>query len=1020
MAKTKRILSLFVVALMTVFTVLSYVPAKAATAAPKLSVVTQPAAEYTPDQTISFTVNAHYAGKVMYRVILYNGTTKLTSNLWNTPKTGYYYTKWTPSGTMDFNIHWAAKQLQPGYYSMTVLAKKVGSKAKYDTYVDTHSFLIKNEEATISSIADVTATVDEGGAYTLPATVSAKMSDDTTKDVAVVWTPATVDTTKVGDQTFTGKVEGYAKDVKLTLTVKEVPVAVTSVSAINAKSLKVTFSKAVTDASKITFDVKRGTTSVTLTPSWNTDKTEATLSSSANLLAGDYTVTVAGDTFATGKNAGTVTVVAQKVGKIEFPSQELVKNSTGSAATFRYKVYDQYGTDVTKDMAASKFSVSGIVGNTTVTPTPTLTPSTGVGSLTHTFVATDTKAVITIVDTATGTSATATMDVAAAATVSSLEFGTPVLPTNKVNIETGLAEAAKIPVTVTDQYGNTITDLSTLNSALTLLSSNSNVAPTFAVEENVPYIKLNTSTLTEKATVVITAVNITNGKTFSNVYTVQAPAAAYSIELGDFSENTIAVGDENVVLNATISDQFGNVLTPAQVAKNAGTINAWFNTPTYLGHVVVDTDRNSATYGKLVINLVGDTNNDGSVTTADTAVNADNGSTDVLVVTPANYKVQTKSVLVSPARVVSEVGNVSGSTLMQGATKNVKLALYDQYESKLANGSVAGGSTYNNSDLSYKVFLTKTSGDDGAVTATVNGVTVTPEGITGSDEQYIASIPVAAATDKTGTYTLKVQLLNSDLEVVSEASTTLTVVKNNVSGITYTVDDIPTLAGNKDSAYTAAASDGHAVAISVTAKDASGNEYVINPADVVNVTADNDIVSIAKAADNTWYVAGKDVSSLTADQRTAKLTVTINTLDGFQTITKDVTVSPVAPVIQQIKVVDSALGAESRDLASDFPDLTDKLTYDFTSKTTAAAGIAIHVIGLDQYGCWNDLSNASSTVIGAYTNSTDLAPINAFSINNSGNLVLSGDASKVTTGVDLLVTLTAGNASKQIVVKVAE
>lgn len=248
MAKTKKVLSLFLVALMTIFTVLSYVPAKAATAAPKLAVVTQPAAEYTPDQTISFTVNAHYAGKVMYRVILYNGTTKTTSNLWNTPKSGYYYTNWTPSGTMNFTIHWAAKQLQPGYYSMTVLAKKVGSKAKYDTYVDTHSFKIADKTATISSIADVTATVDEGGAYTLPATVSAKMSDDTTKDVAVVWTPATVDTTKVGDQTFTGKVEGYDKTVKLTLTVKAVSLTVTSVSANNLAEVVVTFSKPVDKA----------------------------------------------------------------------------------------------------------------------------------------------------------------------------------------------------------------------------------------------------------------------------------------------------------------------------------------------------------------------------------------------------------------------------------------------------------------------------------------------------------------------------------------------------------------------------------------------------------------------------------------------------------------------------------------------------------------------------------------------------------------------------------------------------
>jgi hypothetical protein len=312
MAKTKRVLSLFVVALMTVFTVLSYVPAKAATAAPKLSVVTQPAAEYTPDQTISFTVNAHYAGKVMYRVILYNGTTKLTSNLWNTPKTGYYYTKWTPSGTMNFNIHWAAKQLQPGYYSMTVLAKKVGSKAKYDTYVDTHSFLIKNEEATISSIADITATVDEGGAYTLPATVSAKMSDDTTKDVAVVWTPATVDTTKVGDQTFTGKVEGYDKDVKLTLTVKAVPLAVTSVSAINAKQIQVTFNKPVsaetvlTDPTASSTTLKVGAVTLARTTTSDVANENATLGSAPAVLSANgkvLTLTIASTAYLNGTYA---------------------------------------------------------------------------------------------------------------------------------------------------------------------------------------------------------------------------------------------------------------------------------------------------------------------------------------------------------------------------------------------------------------------------------------------------------------------------------------------------------------------------------------------------------------------------------------------------------------------------------------------------------------------------------------------------------------------------------------------
>jgi stage II sporulation protein D len=112
---------------------------------PKLTMSVTPNKEYIPEDTISFNVTSpNYGGKVEYRVILYNGTTKKTSELWNTPATGYYYKGWQPSGNYNFNIHWLVKNMAPGAYSMTVLVRRAGTTVPYDSYVKTDAFWVKN------------------------------------------------------------------------------------------------------------------------------------------------------------------------------------------------------------------------------------------------------------------------------------------------------------------------------------------------------------------------------------------------------------------------------------------------------------------------------------------------------------------------------------------------------------------------------------------------------------------------------------------------------------------------------------------------------------------------------------------------------------------------------------------------------------------------------------------------------------------------------------------------------------
>lgn len=112
---------------------------------PVLTLVTPPNSEYKPGETINLTVTSpNYGGKVEYRVILYNGTTKATSELWKTPSTGYYYKNWQPSGNYNFSIHWPVTGMQPGPYSITVLVRRVGANVPYDSFVKTNTVWIRN------------------------------------------------------------------------------------------------------------------------------------------------------------------------------------------------------------------------------------------------------------------------------------------------------------------------------------------------------------------------------------------------------------------------------------------------------------------------------------------------------------------------------------------------------------------------------------------------------------------------------------------------------------------------------------------------------------------------------------------------------------------------------------------------------------------------------------------------------------------------------------------------------------
>ncbi|AKN33233.1 N-acetylmuramoyl-L-alanine amidase [Clostridium carboxidivorans P7] len=81
------------------------------------------------------------------------------------------------------------------------------------------SLSLVSKNVTVKSVSDITASVNQGGAYDLPLNMTASMSDGNSKKVPVIWNSKKVDTSTAGSHTYEGTVAGYSKTVKLVLTV---------------------------------------------------------------------------------------------------------------------------------------------------------------------------------------------------------------------------------------------------------------------------------------------------------------------------------------------------------------------------------------------------------------------------------------------------------------------------------------------------------------------------------------------------------------------------------------------------------------------------------------------------------------------------------------------------------------------------------------------------------------------------------------------------------------------------------
>lgn len=113
---------------------------------PTVRIKTQPILEYKDSDTASFFVDSsNYTGKVQYRARINNKETGEVFELYNDSSTGHYLSGWIPNGTDEINIRFPLKGLKTGNYYIRVFVKKAGTTVSYDSFVDTVSFVVKNE-----------------------------------------------------------------------------------------------------------------------------------------------------------------------------------------------------------------------------------------------------------------------------------------------------------------------------------------------------------------------------------------------------------------------------------------------------------------------------------------------------------------------------------------------------------------------------------------------------------------------------------------------------------------------------------------------------------------------------------------------------------------------------------------------------------------------------------------------------------------------------------------------------------
>jgi len=731
-----------------------------------------------------------------------------------------------------------------------------------------------------------------------------------------------------------------------------------TVSATGAKTLKVTFAKAV-DTTKATVAVKKGAITVnTSSVTWNDAKTEATIVLAGKLSAGDYTVNVTG--VETAALSATTTVVDEKVSKIEILSTEapLVDSATDADANVDdlqvgYRVLNQYGEDITKTTTLTSSDPANISMNQT----------TGIVTINGDYNTTTNKlSTFTLIDTATATYGSATVTAVSEAKISSVEVVGLYNADKKALTETTNLTSDKFYVELSckDQYGNVITDAAKVAAELLITESNAAVVNAAA---NASVITVNGSKKVVVALAgnptyptvgknIVTAIALTSGKSASTTVEVAEGARAYSV---DVSAPDITVAGETNYIPVNVTDQDGNAITNLSVLRNASR-----GVKVTVGGVDVTNTELTIKNGQVYIAHA-------------FAASATTSYSTVMIVSNANQKVDTISLTVKPtakATIVTGLSSTYSTTVLKTAAKNITvddLVIEDQYgrvmtSTQINNWLVAAATNkivVTEDEASTVVAISDAAGDN-AITAVPAHATVT-----------------ATAGNAIGSENITITLHDANGAITSSAKEATLRVTDGTEYASYTVNAVGTVYDEVGATKT------DNVAYDKTVKVygvlADGSKVLLTNGVDYSVSSTNTTFNV-DVADGIVDVTAAYAYATDATTKVVPLTVTINATG--EKISQDVTISKVAPKVAKVNVVANGKGADliaakSVDELGTFNYDSADLNLNFTDLDAVA-----DVVVTDQYGV--------AQLLGALTGNTfaDTTAMNGLTVTFT---IVSGD-----------------------------
>lgn len=585
--------------------------------------------------------------------------------------------------------------------------------------------------------------------------------------------------------------------------------------AINAKTLKVTFNNAVSkeDQAKATFDVKRGSFATSVTPTWAEDGKSVELGRTSNLIAGTYTVTVAGIELAEGKDTATVEVKAQKISSLEIATDNIVKDGTAKVA---YIVKDQYGEKMDVNANTFAWSVVNLTDSTRIAEAnPTAIKYLEIdtdGSDTTTkgvAVATNVGDVLRV----TGILASdPTVKVVKEITISNVfmqdfQLGEVVLPEGKTRLNEGSTYDVELDYSSLDNYGKEMKLSASQGPAatidgITFISSNEDVIKAAKMKTTADNKLTFTVEANKAGKATITALNNNTGATSSVEVEVFAEAKATTVEFGDFKKESIIAQDPNgtAKLAVTFFDQYGEVIE-----------DDTYNTTTDF-NVTITGPGTLAAQASLVDGYLVFNENSAAVTKGTYTLTVVNKTTGVTNSTP---------IVVNAAREAAQLVVVDApkASVVQAASTTVKFKVIDQYGDDFATSSKPV-------ELNWEK---KTAGDT---------IIAAPSGNSGT----IAAANIGNAITLTGGTTTGDQTLTFKLASTGAGAAVLDTKVVNISNVAYATAFKATVDKEK---YTA----GDELTLTVKAEDSNNDlftKYNGSFASTVTVQGDIAVVNTAK------------------------------------------------------------------------------------------------------------------------------------------------------------------------------